>query len=459
MFTIDDAKRMCERYDATMLSEMEGGEDSASYAELRELLAQFADDVLQQVRLGSLRKNAVYVNLIDHPAGFSFGFAPAEGKKGPCLSGKLYTSIYDGDYEGINQAGYAYFELPCFEEEVMEALKPLFGRPSPNGGKRFLRYTPPMMPPEKVDAFFEKEYLEIDWDTYGLTPENPILLTRVSHAYTYLKSLLFRGASICFHRVGSMSVMGKSHPVDKWIICVDLEQKDFGENGESFPFTFVTLYTYSYHVTSLLTIPPARGRGFEMNPMCIETYCPWEDEELASRMVALRKEEEKTRGGVTLCEMKGYDHEPDVKEVSKTLIEDLGGIEALEANTEKVAYLYEAWQPRFNEFIAQNPLLAWCVGIEAEVVKKLCLLDVEDLYKIVYESYVCPWNYLDIDNGLIISLDEIGELAARLDLSHKTLMAAAARIAQYLAEKGLFPLTGEEMERATLEALKARFEV
>jgi hypothetical protein len=84
---------------------------------------------------------------------------------------------------------------------------------------------------------------------------------------------------------------------------------------------------------------------------------------------------------------------------------------------------------------------------------------VEDLYKIVYESYVCPWNYLDIDNGLIISLDEIGELAARLDLSHKTLMAAAARIAQYLAEKGLFPLTGEEMERSTLEALKARCEV
>jgi hypothetical protein len=239
MFTIDDAKRMCELHETLMLSKVEDFESLEYSAKMRSLLRCFANDVAKQVRLGTLRKNSVFGNLIDHPAGFSFGFAPEECATGLKLRGKLYTSIYDGDYEGINQAGYAYFEIDVFEEEeIMEALKPLFGRPISNGGQRFSRYTPPMMPPEKVEAFFEKDYLEIDWDTYGLTPENPILLARVSHAYTYLKTLLFRGASICFHRECSMSVKGKPHLVDKWIICVDLEQEDFGEDGETFPFTF-----------------------------------------------------------------------------------------------------------------------------------------------------------------------------------------------------------------------------
>lgn len=255
MLTLDDINEMA-RID---MEYKEHGECPATL--LNPLIARFNDDLLEQLSKQTLVKNAYYSQFIDHPLGFSFYIR----ESGDC---GVFTCLYEGDVAEIYRAGCCcMFDLPLENPVMREKLKPFFRQPSPYNGDQFVKWcTPPNKRStpisfEKAYMFFEEIYPKIDWDTYGWSADNPILLDSVSSAYKYLRALLARGSSICFTREGSILSQQHGQIVDGW--------KVYYFDGTEMVTNY--LFTCSYAPVNLLPIPP---KGFRMNPALFPTIDP-----------------------------------------------------------------------------------------------------------------------------------------------------------------------------------------
>lgn len=447
MFTIEDAKRLCASFRTLEETRPVTRDLLMGY---QAMIEPFLRDVAEQLKRGTLRKNRVYSQLIDHPAGFSFGIQEKDEDGAIRLRGKLYTAIYDGDYVGINKAGYAWFWslASFFNEDERELLKPFLAEVTPNGGGKLTQYVKDDVAPEVVWNFFERVFPKMDWETYGMTSENPILLGSVPMAYDYLRSLVVKRSGVCFHRIGSMTSIDFAKPIDCWRVLIHRPDSE----GE--PFDEVKLYTYSYHDIPLLNVPPAPAIGefsinreirATINPLDVIEVIPEDEDE----SVDIENDDN------WLFDYRGYGEDAD-KTPRKTL-KEIGGMPALIENAKKVLYLFEAWKEDPCDFFFFNEPTFEKVPDEQvrTLLQQFMAFDLEDRYRLIYESYVCPWNYLDREGDLIISIDRISELAASVNLTFKDLMAKADKIARFFAKVKLFPLSGDEVEALSLEELQA----
>lgn len=447
MFSLENAKQMAALYDRR--NDEENPLSSTELELYHELGNAFYDNLVKLANTNALKQNRRCRNMLDHPQGMSFAIYPL--KEELKIGVKLYTEIYIGDYKGINQRGYSDFHLPV-TEELKAMLTPFFSKPFPNSQLVSAKYYEPWTPPETIWRFWEREFPTIDWMSYGTTAENPIRLTSVPQAYAYLKALEYYQSSVAFHRICSMSAGGRSN-IDHWEVVIRFPK----EKEDQSPFTVIDLYTWSYSPVGLLSVPPP---GFTMNRTFSETNPFWQEPPVCEAPPPEDEIEDEIEFD-SLDEIPGFLQglmgsrgKPDR---SKMLIEDMGGPEGIEAHTEKVKYLFEAWRPRFMDYLKKHPTFDTVKGCDTETLEYLSMQPPEEVYHMAYECYVAPWAYMEDGKLLLPALELRKKAAEALNITEDYLKTEISFLIDGLAEEGVFPLSEEEVEVKTLDELKAMF--